>query len=166
MKRLFIDMDGVLADFDNGFVDTFKVEHRNGMPKKEMWDHIYGHDEFFYNLKPMAGFSDLLMAASYLYNTGKVGQLAILTACPKSHFFHVADQKKRWIQKHVSGDIIVIPSYMSENKPAYIQSKGDILVDDWRKNCEAWEEVGGVAVKFEDAHQAASDLINLFKEVA
>lgn len=169
MRSLFLDLDGVLADFDSGFVETFKVDHRNGMEKKEMWKCIFGHDEFFYNLKPMAGFSRLLAAAQYLYTTGKVQRVCVLTACPKTQFEHVADQKKRWIRSHISEDIMVIPTYQSETKPVYIQNAGDILVDDWSKNCEAWEAAGGAAVKYEDATQASADLLRLFikeREVA
>ncbi len=49
------------------------------------------------------------------------------------------------------------------------QDLNDILVDDWSKNCEAWEAAGGAAIKYEDATQASADLLRLFikeREVA
>lgn len=81
---------------------------------------------------------------------------------------HVAEQKKRWIQNHIDANVMVIAVREGADKAAMVQNKGDILVDDWRKNCDAWEAVGGLAVKYENATQAIADLEDLLynKEAA
>lgn len=153
-RKLFVDMDGVLADFDRGFIERFQIDHRaKDFPKKKMWDLVYSVDNFFLELPVMAGAGMLLSRVVQ----AKLADAYILTACPSSAYEEVARQKKAWIKKYF-GDWMVLPAYRSESKPAYIQNPGDILIDDWRLNCEAWEAAGGSAVKFENAEQAVEDL--------
>ena len=164
MRRIFLDMDGVLADFDGFFLSSFGIATKD-VTKKEMWKAIHGHDEFFYNLPAMEGAFDLFDHASEFAGFG-VNPI-VLTSAGSSNFMHVAQQKRKWIQK-CFGDITVIAVREGADKAAMVQNKGDILVDDWRKNCDAWEAVGGLAVKYENATQAIADLESLLynKEAA
>ena len=164
MRRIFLDMDGVLADFDGFFLSSFGIATKD-VTKKEMWKAIHGHDEFFYNLPMMEGALDLY-AASCLYSAARAP--IVLTSAGSSNFMHVAQQKKRWIQEHIGEYVTVIAVREGADKAAMVQNKGDILVDDWRKNCDAWEAVGGLAVKYENATQAIADLESLLynKEAA
>jgi hypothetical protein len=74
-------------------------------------------------------------------------ELAILTAAPDNDkHFEIARHKKAWVKQHL-GDVMVLPSYGSARKAAFIQNPGDILIDDWKKNIEAWEAEGGVGIK-------------------
>lgn len=158
MRRIFIDMDGVLADFDGAFLSLFGKTCEECESKSEMWRLIHGHDEFFYNLPKMAGARNLYEDALDLRDGGEV---AILTSAGSSDFHHVAQQKRRWIHKHIDDSVLVITVKDGLDKAAFVQNKGDILIDDWRKNCEAWEEAGGVAIKYENAEQAMADLTKL-----
>jgi hypothetical protein len=165
MRRIFLDMDGVLADFDGFFESTFGIATKD-VTKKEMWNAIHWYDEFFYNLPMMEGAMKLYVAA--LANVELNTDVYVLTSAGSSNFMHVAEQKKRWIQKHIDHNVTVIAVREGADKAAMVQNKGDILVDDWRKNCEAWEAVGGLAVKYENATQAIADLEGLLynKEAA
>lgn len=167
MTRIFLDMDGVLADFDGFFLSSFGIATKD-VTKKEMWKAIHGHDEFFYNLPMMEGAKELLHTARLMRFEGQVQELAVLTSAGSSNFMHVAQQKRRWIHGHMGHDLMVIAVREGADKAAMVQHKGDILVDDWRKNCEAWEAVGGLAVKYENATQAIADLEGLLynKEAA
>lgn len=156
MRNVFVDMDGVLADYDRGFSERFGMGPRT-LSKKEMWEKIYSVSEFFYDLPVMRRIEDLMYVLHDMRGEGKIGNIFILTACPSSAYHEVAAQKKRWIREHIGGHV-VLPSYRSESKPAYIQNEGDILIDDWGVNCTAWEEAGGTAIKFENATQAIADL--------
>lgn len=165
MRRIWLDMDGVLADFDGFFLSSFGIATKD-VTKKEMWKAIHGHDEFFYNLPMMEGAKELYIAA--ISSTELAADVYILTSAGSSNYMHVAEQKKRWIQKHIDHNVTVIAVREGADKAAMVQNKGDILVDDWRKNCEAWEAVGGLAVKYENATQAIADLEGLLynKEAA
>jgi hypothetical protein len=46
MKRLYLDLDGVMADFDGTFPAVFGLDHRD-MADDDMWLKINGHPSFF-----------------------------------------------------------------------------------------------------------------------
>ncbi len=144
MRRIYLDLDGVMADFDKSFTDTFGVDHRNGMPKKEMWQYVHSKDSFFHDLPAIPG----AMKAwdDWLYEYEPI----ILTACPSSAYEHVARQKREWVRRHLGKNVLVLPVNGSESKPLFMSNQGDILIDDWGKNIAAWEEAGGVGIKFEN----------------
>lgn len=138
MSRLFLDMDGVFADFDGGYEQRFghwpwEVDDAT------MWATIATvKDTFFRELPVCAGaveFYDDLSDAGY--------EPIFLTACPESNFASVAGQKKAWIKEHVSSNVLVIPVMHGKNKRHYLQNPGDILIDDFPRNIERWQEAGG-----------------------
>lgn len=166
--NLYIDMDGVLADFDNAFVSTFGVDHRTGMGKKEMWKHVHSHPNFFLSLPLIKGAKALVQYAGDLWEACRLDQVHVLTACPSSAYDRVALQKIAWVRKHFdlwhthqAGQ--VMPVMGSENKPLFMHQPGDILIDDWGKNIAAWEAHGGKGIKFENAEQAIAELRSAIK---
>lgn len=160
--KIFLDMDGVLADFDNAFVNTFGVDHRTGMVKKEMWRHVHSQPDFFLNLPLMSGANRLVEAALEIQHCFDKVEVQVLTAAPKSAYAHVAAQKIAWMHRHFGNHALrVIPTYGSESKPLFCQSPSDILVDDWGKNIDAWRAVGGKAIKHENAEQTIKELYEL-----
>lgn len=138
---LYVDLDGVMADFDGAFPSVFGLDHRS-LADEEMWGHINSHVSFFRDLPPMAGAIDFFRSIEHL-------NPVILTACPKSNYAHVAAQKRAWVREHLSQTCLVLPVMGGRHKPLFMHQPGDILIDDWGKNCEAWTEAGGVAIKHE-----------------
>ena len=157
MRRIFVDLDGVMSDFDGFFLQEFGVETKD-VTKKEMWRLIHEYDRFFLKMPVMAGAYQLYEALPY--DT----EIAILTSAGTSNYAAVAEQKKAWVKEYIDKDMLVICVKDGLDKASMVQNKGDILIDDWRLNCEAWEAAGGVAVKYENATQAIHDLRELFKQ--
>lgn len=155
MRRIFVDLDGVMSDFDGFFLQEFGVETKD-VTKKEMWRLIHEYDRFFLKMPVMAGAYQLYEALPY--DT----EIAILTSAGTSNYAAVAEQKKAWVKEYIDKDMLVICVKDGLDKASMVQNKGDILIDDWRLNCEAWEAAGGVAVKYENAAQAINDLRALF----
>lgn len=104
-----------------------------------MWAHINAHPTFFRDLPLMAG-------AIEFFRSIEAMPPIILTACPKSNYAHVARQKREWVREHLSPTVQVLPVMGSTNKPLFMHARGDILIDDYRRNTEAWEAEGGVAI--------------------
>src|SRR4051794_35516450 len=127
MRRIMLDMDGVLADFDGAFASLFGKEAHECESKNEMWRLIHGHDEFFYHLPLMEGAKDLFRVAE---RSGL--SYYILTSAGSSNYRAVAEQKKAWVKKNISDTALVIAVKDGLDKAAFVQNKGDILVDDWR----------------------------------
>ena len=141
LPRLYLDLDGVMADFDGAFPAVFGLDHRS-LADEEMWARINCHASFFRDLPLMPGALEFYDSIMHLNPT-------ILTACPKTNYAHVAGQKRAWVQHHLGRDVTVLPVLGGYNKPLFMHSPGDILIDDWGKNCDAWRKAGGVAIKHE-----------------
>lgn len=137
-RRIYLDLDGVMADFDGTFPAVFGLDHRD-MADDAMWLKINGHPSFFRDLPPMAGAVDFFRSIEHL-------DPIILTACPKSNYAHVATQKVEWVRAHLSAHVTVLPVLGGSSKPLFMHAKGDILIDDFRRNTEAWAAAGGHAI--------------------
>lgn len=138
---LYVDLDGVMADFDGAFPAVFGLDHRS-LADDDMWLHINGHASFFRDLPPMDGAIEFFRSIEHL-------RPVILTACPKSNYAHVAAQKRAWVREHLSSTCLVLPVLGGRHKPLFMHQPGDILIDDFGKNCAAWTEAGGTAIKHE-----------------
>lgn len=110
MKTFYLDLDGVMADFDKAFPERFGVSHID-MEKKVMWKHIEKDPEFFVNLPPMEG--ALEAWGSWMHWMNPI----ILTACSVSHFESVAKQKREWVRKHLGRGVQMIPVTDGKLKP-------------------------------------------------
>ncbi len=140
-RTLYVDLDGVMADFDGAFPAVFGLDHRS-MADDAMWGHINSHPSFFRDLPPMDGAVAFFRSIEHL-------NPVILTACPKSNYPHVAAQKRAWVREHLSQTCLVLPVMGGRHKPLFMHQPGDVLIDDFGRNCEAWGEAGGIAIKHE-----------------
>lgn len=145
--RLFIDMDGVLADFDGGYAAAFNepppytvhdTEAKLGIKsleslREEKWAKVRDHPKFFRNLKPMHD-------AHVLFNACRQYSPIILTGVPYS-VPTAAEEKREWIKEHCGAHVVVITCASREK---YLHGKpGDILIDDREKCGLPWIRMGG-----------------------
>ncbi|MGO7089467.1 hypothetical protein AB9E14_23615 [Rhizobium leguminosarum] len=140
--RLYLDLDGVMANFDAHFPATFGLDHR-GLADDEMWSTINAHPSYFRDMPIFAGAKEFFDRISWL-------DPIILTACPKSNYPHVARQKREWVREHLSASCHILPVMGGRNKPLFMHSRGDILVDDFERNIAAWREEGGFGIVHKD----------------
>lgn len=138
MRRLYLDMDGVLADFDRAYEERFGV-HPKQHDDKIMWGNIDGCEDFWQAIPPCAGAIAFFVDVAHLNPT-------ILTACPKTNYAPAARHKRAWIRRYIGEHVTVLPVMGGSNKPLFMHAPGDILIDDFRRNTEAWEAAGGVAI--------------------
>ena len=134
---LFLDMDGVMADFDGAFAPRFGFDHRD-VPDEKMWYAINTYGTYFRDLPPCPG-------AREFFRTVRRLNPIMLTACPPSNFANVAKQKRGWIAEHL-GDVPVIFTPGGKTKGLYLNRPGDILIDDFERNIERWVDAGGFGI--------------------
>jgi 5'(3')-deoxyribonucleotidase len=122
MKRIFIDMDGVLVDLGAEF-DKWFEEHPNLTHKyKHCPDHIPG---IFRDPKPYDGAID---AINKLVESGKY-ELLIATAAPWGNPYASTD-KRYWIEKYF-GKLFHKKMVITHRKDLLL---GDYLIDDRTAN--------------------------------
>jgi len=148
--RLYLDCDGVLADFDAGFEEKFETtakEYEDTLGAKEFWKAIRQDLNFFGTLPLMPDAIELYVAVAQL-------RPVILTGCPFGNW--AEHQKFGWRDKHFPG--VPMVTCLSRNKRNFCQP-GDILVDDITKYQHLWEEAGGTFI----LHTSAESTINQLK---
>jgi hypothetical protein len=154
--QLFLDCDGVLADFDAGATDVFGMspqvfEERHG--KREFWRRIARARDFYARLPLMADAKLLFDAVAHL-------DPIILTGLPIGNW--AAPQKVRWAEEHFPGAHII--TCMARDK--YRHMKGaDVLVDDRANHRDKWEAAGGIFVHHKDARNSLDQLAEIYPTV-
>jgi len=139
-RRVYLDLDGVMADFDAHFPAVFGFDHRmNRLGDDELWAKINSHPSYFRDMPLCPGALDFYKSIEHL-------SPIILTACPKSNYAHAAQQKRAWVRAHLPGSATVLPVMGGINKPLFMHAQGDILIDDYKRNIAAWNEAGGTGI--------------------
>jgi len=136
--QLYLDCDGVLADFDAAFKANFGHEPRsyeNAKGSDVFWRDIQHEAKEFYRNLP------LMQDARQLYEAVRHLRPIILTGCPMGGWAEA--QKLGWAAEHFPG--VPMITCMSRNKRDYCQP-GDILVDDLLRYRDRWEGAGGVFI--------------------
>ena len=149
MPQLFLDCDGVLADFDTGATRVLgmaprEFEKKFGLGK--FWSKL-ARDEDFYATLP------LMPDARQLFNAVARLDPIILTGLPRGNW--AAGQKVRWAAEHFPGTRII--TCMARDKRDHAE-RGDILVDDQLRHRERWEETGGLFIHHRNAADTLAEL--------
>jgi hypothetical protein len=150
--QLYLDCDGVLADFDRGATELLGMpppayQKRQGVGA--FWRELARHPDFYGTLPLMPDAMELFEAVRHL-------EPVILTGLPLGKW--AAPQKVRWAAQHFPGTRILTVMAVDKRKHA---RKDDILVDDQLKHAHLWEEAGGIFVHHVDAESTIAALADL-----
>ena len=164
IKKIFFDMDGVLADFDRGVIELCGMqptlqgdEWRPGMDDP-MWAKVRTIDHYYDKLEPLPGAVEMFKTIYEKYGD----KCEILTGIPKPKrgVLTAGEDKIKWVRRLLSQDIVVNIVYREE-KPNYCTGKDWILIDDLKKNIEEWENNGGTGIRFISAEETLKALKEL-----
>jgi 5'(3')-deoxyribonucleotidase len=152
-RQLYLDCDGVLADFDHGAQAALGLpprafEARHG--RARFWARLADAPDFFANLPLMAGAQQLFDAVRHL-------DPIILTGTPRGDW--AAPQKLRWAERHFPGTRIITCLAVEKRRHCL---EGDVLVDDTLKHRHLWEEAGGIFVVHRTVEDSLEQLARYF----
>jgi len=147
--EVFLDMDGVLADFFAEYANLAGVKsgsYRDIPPAKAdpTLQKMVGTD-FFARLPKFPSTDSLVSMTVKMF-----GHYHICSSPLRGDFEGSEKYKKIWIKQHLNPqpvDILITP-----NKAKYaVQADGtpNILIDDRGSNISAWEAAGGVGIKYQ-----------------
>ena len=152
-RQLYLDCDGVLADFDTGATGVLGMhprafEQRYG--RRRFWQELASAPDFYVGLP-------LMPDAMELFDPVRTVNPIILTGLPLGNW--AADQKVRWAAQHFPGTRII--TTMARDKRDHAQ-EGDVLVDDQLRHRHLWEEAGGIFIHHTSAAQTLKSLAGYF----
>lgn len=137
---IYVDMDGVLADFSKKVFELWGVKFHPGLPLSDsIWNKISNEKHFYRDL-------DLTPEATRLWNFLSLypNKKVILTALPRKQTYPDADADKlAWVRRYSSvfGQVEFYAASSSRNKWKYAK-RGDILIDDREDNIKDWVNFG------------------------
>jgi hypothetical protein len=127
MTQLFIDLDGVLADFDTGYWQMTGVRPDKAADNVD-WAVVRAIPNFYANLPLMP---DMGVLWAYVERHKPI----VLTGVPRS-VEEAADNKRAWVRKHLGQHVEVRCCRSSEK--CENAAPGNILIDDWEKYRDLW----------------------------
>lgn len=163
LQNILLDQDGVLADFFtlafercNAYVGgSKKIEDYNGhgtfqsfdmckffdLSIDQFWnvvDFNYG-GRMFKDIKPFPW-------AFELYNRlNNICDVTIVTS-PPPHNIDAFSQKAKWLKNNLDIDNQKV---MIGSRKYLMAKEGNVLIDDWDRNCDNFESAGGFSIQVE-----------------
>lgn len=165
MRRINIDLDGVLADFDGHYKTVTGVSFKSIKDARERWELLIGKEDDFYLNMPVAnGGLELLWEIERLCERKQI-EIGVLSALPSIIPFPTAkEQKLQWVKDKLgfSGYTMDFVEFAksSRSKQRFAQP-GHILIDDNPRNVAQWMYRGGIAVR----HLHMSDTVAQLQEL-
>lgn len=158
--KIYLDLDGVLADFNQRFRDLAGMEpteFEEKYGKNAFWDFI---DEGENKIKFWVGIP-VMDGAKELVNFSSQYDYSILTA-PSSKKQSLIG-KSVWVKKY-TGDLfpskpnVIFKKAKNKHLVKPELQKTDILVDDRESTIDNWNAAGGTGILYKTPSQALSDL--------
>jgi 5' nucleotidase, deoxy (Pyrimidine), cytosolic type C protein (NT5C) len=152
-RQLYLDCDGVLADFDSGAKAIFGMHPKAFQARfgpGKFWQKLATAPDFYGTLPLMPDAMELFEGVRHL-------DPIILTGLPMGNW--AAAQKVRWAAEHFPGTKII--TTMARDKRDHCKH-GDVLVDDTEKHGHLWEGAGGIFILHRSAAESLQRLAEYF----
>lgn len=140
--KIYLDMDGVVSDFDSYYESLIGVNPKNvkgARERNENWKKFVANDSF--EKLPFITSAYVLLDFIKKHNI----ETEMLTSSGGTTYHDkVAAQKKSWLIKHgLKYKPNVVPG---GSKKAAFAKPDTILIDDTARNIEAFEKAGGIGI--------------------
>jgi 5'(3')-deoxyribonucleotidase len=165
MPHLYLDMDGVQADFFGAWAKMHGLTHykeiahpeqaieelANSGPKK-----VYN---FFRDLNPLHGGQEII----HWLHKHKIPFTVLSAPLRGPYAKNSIEAKRNWLDEHNPGTSNNAIFTSAKYKYAKNGNNQNVLVDDFGKYLDAWSNAGGIAVKHEDINTAHT--INMLEKI-
>lgn len=158
MPHLYLDMDGVQADFFGAWADKHNVSHWKSIQDKEgeiedlansTAEQVY---DFFRNLRPLKGGMEVVRWAQQ-HNI----PYTVLSAPLRGPYADASKKAKRdWLDVYHPGSSNNAIFTSAKFKYAVSDGVANVLVDDFGPYIQKWTDAGGIPVKHEDETEVSS----------
>lgn len=151
MPHLYLDMDGVQADFFGAWADRHNVaSFRDIADPEAAIDALAASGpkavyDFFVELRPLPGGQRIIQ---WLHQH-KIA-FTVLSAPLRGEAQAAIKGKRDWLEKHNPGTAKTAIFTSQKHEYATLGGKSHVLVDDFGKYLNAWSSAGGIAVKHDE----------------
>jgi len=148
MKKIYLDMDGVLCDFEGGFSEHYGPETLKNRDKKlwtNEWPDFILEKRGFEFLSWWPGGQELIKFVKSIPNI----EIEILTSSGgEKYHTEVEEQKRIWLKKQgIAFKPNVVPG--RKHKKDYA-GEGIVLIDDTLDVIQAFNKAGGIGIHHKD----------------
>lgn len=167
MFTIYLDMDGVICDFEKQYVSRFgqrpKEVDRDRKEFSQNWHNFVG-EQLFETLEWNKGADHILSAVDFLNKTEDSVNVEFLTSTG-GQLYHkeVAEQKQKWLDEH---QLKYKPNFVSgRKKKGKYASKWAVLIDDTQDCIDAFNNNGGYGIlHYGDEKETVNKLFNFYKK--
>jgi len=145
--KIYLDMDGVLADFFHEYAKMAGVNDYRSIPPASAdptLDKMVGTD--FFSRLPKFSTADSLVKLVLKY----VKSYGICSSPLRGDFKNSEQHKRIWIKKHLNPQPTeIIITSQKEQHAVNADGSPNILIDDRGVNIVAWRARGGIGIKYQ-----------------
>ena len=145
---IYLDMDGVIANFFEALAEKNNVNHWKSIKdvEKALVD-IWGTD-FFYNIEP---FHESQTIIEMVKRESK-GDWGICSSPLRGDSYNSAYWKREWLTAHdwlPNIEKLIFTANKHKYATQRLSGKPNILIDDKPDNIKRWEKAGGIGIRFQ-----------------
>ena len=149
--HIYLDLDGVFANFEKRLVEFTKAEPWS-LSSKDMWTAINYYDRF---IQPFFSTLEKMPECDRLWSfvTENFESYSFLSAKGTGQD-NYAEQKAQWVSENICTSTLV--ECVERGAEKYVKAAPHhVLVDDMERNIDAWVHAGGIGI----LHRSVDDTL-------
>ena len=153
LPTIYVDLDDTLASLKPHADKLLKGKaFGTGRTTKEVWDDLFAADPKFVANQPWVSGSKALWSSIKKYKP------VVITKAGPNHRQDVIKQKYEWIKANLGNNVeVIIITYGEKSKHKSVK-KGDILIDDSKRNITDWNKSIGSGIHLKSPSQAQAEI--------
>jgi hypothetical protein len=160
--QVYLDMDGVFADFESFFIDILGKQKFEEITAKKLWQDVINHmvsqnGGVFNAFKPLA-------RAKELYEFFKPYSPVFLSSTGYTNVKKIEKQKTEWLAKYIDPNAKRIFVDASKKK-AYYSAPNAILIDDRPRSILPWAKKRGAFILHKDVDTTMKEFKILYAKI-